>query len=457
MRFLQFDSVGGASGDMLLGALAAVGADLPAIAATLQAWLPEPVTVHTGHASDRGLHGVRVTVRGGALAHAQEGAIQKGATLGVWHDAAGPADPGHDHAAPAAIDEPHPHRGGHHAGAAPVRPPHTHAPHRDLAAVTALLAAAPVPAGVRHLAERVFRRLAEAEAQVHGTTPEQVHFHEVGATDALVDVVGCCLALDQLHIDGVRVGPLPCGTGTLRCAHGVMPNPAPATLRLLAGFELEATDEPFELVTPTGAALLATWRAQLLAPPARLRLVTSGFGFGQRALHGRPNVLRASLYECVPPSLPADAGEVLVLETNLDDCNPQWLGAVVGQALEAGALDAWITPVTMKKGRPGMVLSILCARDRVAGLRELVFRSTPTFGIRQYAVERTVLDRHIVSVPTRYGEVRVKVGARAGEVSVRTPEFADCERLARAHGVAPRQIAEAAAVAWEADRARHRL
>ena len=408
MRYIRFDSVGGASGDMLLGALGAIGADLRAIERTVRKCLPDGVRIVSESVGDRGLHGIRATVR---CAHA----------------------PAHDH---------WPDAGGHAA----THGQH-HAPHRTLREIAALLQSPALDVDTRKLALAVFRRLAVAEGKIHGRKPAQVHFHEVGATDSIADIVGCCLALRQLDVAGVSVGPLPCGAGIIRCAHGAMPNPAPATLELLAGMEVCPTDEPFELVTPTGAALLGAWRAELQLPPASARVVRAGFGFGQRELRGRPNVLRATLLEGAASSDTsdkADSSSLLVLETNLDDCNPQWIGELIGRLLARGALDAWATPATMKKGRPGVILGVLAAAEKADVLREQIFRATPTFGIRAHAVTRETLARCFETVRTPFGAVRMKVGRRHGEEIVRSPEFEDCARLARAHDTTPRQVYDAA-------------
>jgi len=408
MRFIRFDSVGGASGDMLLGALAALGADLQDIEHTVRKFLPDNVRIVSEPAADRGLHGIRVKVR---CAHQHD------------HDHWPDAHPGH----------------GHH-----------HAPHRTLKEIARLLKSPALDAETRRLALAVFTRLAAVEGKIHGKKPGEVHFHEVGATDSIADIVGCCLALRLLGVAGIGVGPLPCGTGSIQCAHGVMPNPAPATLALLAGLEVCQTDEPFELVTPTGAALLATWCAELRTPPTSGRVACTGFGFGRRELDNRANVLRATLLEGEEKcdrsngAVGTSGSSLLVLETNLDDCNPQWIGELIARLLARGALDVWAQPVTMKKGRPGIVLGVLAAPEAAETLREEIFRATTTFGIRSYAVAREMLERRFETVSTPFGPVRVKVGSRAGQVLVRTPEFEDCARQARRHDVAPRQVYEAA-------------
>ncbi len=403
-QFIRFDSVGGASGDMILSALAALGADLRAVEAALNAFFPEHVRllVETAHAA--GLNGLRASVH--AEQHPDEG---------EWPDA-------HTHA--------------HHGHT------HSHA-HRGLTEIEHLLEHSALSPFVKGLSRDVFRKLAEAEAKIHGKTPETVHFHEVGAWDSVADIVGACLALEQLGISGVSCGPLPAGAGTLRCAHGEMPNPAPATQELLAGMTVTQTAEPFELVTPTGAALLRVWTHTLAPLPGETTVIRSAYGFGRRTLHGRPNVLRATLLaEASAPAAPGD--ELLVLETNLDDCNPEWLGTLTADLLERGALDVWHTPVVMKKGRPGTLLGVLAAAADATPLRDWIFRSTTTFGIRFYAVRRELLDRRFETAHTPWGGVPVKVGTLHGEDITASPEHDACAILAKTNGVTPRQVYEAA-------------
>ncbi len=437
MRYISFDSVGGASGDMLLGALLDLGADLAPMTQIAGKMLPEGIEISQAAAADRGLHGTRATVR------------IAGAPATTWIEASdragGHEEHAHARAAAAELGRQQHHGKAEHGRHEHAPHQHTHAPHRGLADILKLLDHPALPDIARRLAVATFKRLAAAEAGVHGVTPEEVHFHEVGAADAIADVVCCCLALEQLGVQGVRVGPLPAGYGTISCAHGEMPNPAPATLRLLEGCEIVQVDEPFELVTPTGAALLATWRDALPPPPARGRVARSGYGFGQRALNHRPNVLRATLYEADERQA-GGAGEesLTLLETNLDDCNPQWIGDLIERLLAAGARDAWATPIVMKKGRPALLLSALCEPESAAPLQNLIFAATPTFGVRALTVARTALQRRIETVATPFGPVRMKIGLLEGREITRTPEFEDCAARAREADVTPRQVAEAA-------------
>ena len=424
-RYLRFDSVGGASGDMLLSALVSLGADAQAIEQQINAFLPQKIHFHCEPASASGLHGIRVTV------HAEHAGAHD---VSVWPDAHHhhhAEEHSHPHdAAPA-----HVHGHDHHAHA-----PHTHV-HRGLNEIAALLDGAALTPATRTLALRVFRTLAEAEAKIHNKTVETVHFHEVGAWDSIADIVGCCIALEQLDVQGVSCGPLPAGIGTIHCAHGEMPNPAPATQELLAGMQVVQTDEPFELVTPTGAALLRVWTQTLAPVPAVTSILKNGFGFGMRQFAHRPNVLRATLSEAV--SCASTTETLTVLETNLDDCSAEIVAHVAQTVLQQGALDVWQVPIVMKKGRAGILLSVLCDSDKAAALRQTLFEGTTTFGIRSYAVEREALAREMQTVQTHYGEIPVKIGSYQGRVVTRAPEYEACAAAARQHNVSIRSVYEA--------------
>lgn len=446
-NFLRFDSVGGASGDMILSALAALGADVQRIEQTINAFFPEPLHFHAEPASGAGLNGLHVSVHAEHHPHHDDA---------FWPDADSHAH-AHEHGHGHAHDEAaHGHgQSHHHHGEAQTHVPthaahaHDHA-HRGLAEITRLLVRAPLPEHTRDLALEVFQSLAESEAAIHGKTPETVHFHEVGAWDSVADIVGACLALDQLGVSGVACGPLPAGIGTIRCAHGEMPNPAPATQHLLAGMTVTQTDEPFELVTPTGAALLRVWTRSLEPVPATTTVLRSAFGFGARALNSRPNVLRATLLGETADDVPGPQ-DLLVLESNLDDCNPEWLGALTADLLARGARDVWYTPAVMKKGRPGTVLSVLAEAARADALCEWIFRSTTTFGIRRHAVRRDELARRFEQATTPWGQVTVKIGSLQGRPITASPEHEACAALARAHQIAPRQVYDAAKAACAVD------
>lgn len=321
-----------------------------------------------------------------------------------------------------------------------------------MTAITSLLKKSDLPEQARDLALETFRLLAAAEAKVHDTTPEDVHFHEVGAVDAIVDIVVSCLAIAHLRVTAVQVGPLPVGSGVLHCDHGLMPIPAPATVELLAGHPLLQTDETAELVTPTGAALLMCWKKMAPAPAVESRIMRAGYGFASRQLRRRPNMLRATLMESYPEremSLPATdvhtAPERLqVIETNLDDCSPEWIGSLHDTLPGQGALDIWTTAAGMKKNRPGIILSVLCRPEKAPGLIHAIFRNTPALGLRVRDVCRLALARDSREVDTPYGAVRIKTGSLNGEIITRSPEFSDCENCAAKHNITPRQVYESA-------------
>ncbi len=307
--------------------------------------------------------------------------------------------------------------------------------------IEALIQAGGLPEAVKADSLRVFRRIGEVEAGLHGTTVDRIHFHEIGAVDSIVDIVGCCLARHRLGIGAVSVGPLPQGCGTLHCAHGLWPNPAPATVALLEGMRVEQTDEPHELVTPTGAGLLAVWRSQAVAP-AGARVLSAGYGFGQRTLQGRPNVLRAVVLETDEVAEAATA--CLVLECNLDDETPELVGALTERLLAAGALDVFTTPVFMKKQRPGVLLTVLTEPALREKLIDLLFRESTTLGLREHPVQRTVLHRRHVEVETPSGRIRIKIGTWHGDDVTLAPEFEDCRLRAQESGRPLRQVYEQA-------------
>ena len=305
---------------------------------------------------------------------------------------------------------------------------------RHLADVQEIIEAANLPEEVRQRAVAVFARLAEAEAHIHGTTAEAVHFHEVGALDAIVDIVGVCAGLHEMAIDTLCASALPLGPGWSSSMHGRIPLPAPATLQLLAaaGAPTVAAPGPGELVTPTGAALLAEL-AQFRQPSLRLRRI--GYGAGQKVFDW-PNVARLWLGEEISeePDGPARGASesMVVIETNIDDMNPELYEPVKGHLFEAGALDVWTTAIGMKKARPGTLLSVLAAAADESRLAALILRETTTLGVRVYPVRRHVAERNAETVDTTYGPVRVKVKLMDGKAVGAKPEFADCQALAEA-------------------------
>ncbi len=399
MRTLYFDSTGGASGDMILSALLDLGVSRDDLMKGLAGLNVDAFDIEASSFSSNGLNGMRVSV------HLHE------------HE--------HGHS--------HNHADGHH---------HHHSHERGLREITELIGNASLPGRVREMSLRTFQRLAEAEAKIHGSSPDQVHFHEVGAVDSIVDIVGSCLALDMLDVEGVAVGTLPLGSGTTTCRHGVIPVPVPATMELLKGMPVTYTGEPFELVTPTGAALLSTWKTCAYPPPGS-RAVRIGHGFGHRDLTARPNLLRATLFENAARNNAADE-QCLVIECNIDDANPELIGTLTEKLLQAEALDVFITPVFMKKQRPGALLTVLCAPEQKEKLLDLIFTESTTFGVREYPVNRTVLERRTMPVETPFGSASIKLGYWRGRLVTRAPEHDDCAKLAKKARVAVRAVYESA-------------
>jgi uncharacterized protein (TIGR00299 family) protein len=319
-------------------------------------------------------------------------------------------------------------------------------PHRHLRHIEALLDAADLDAAVREQARAVFHRLAAAEAEVHGSTAEKVHFHEVGAVDALVDIVGACAGLAALGVGEVYASQLPLGGGTVMCEHGRIPVPAPATALLLRGANVRLGPVEAELVTPTGAALLATLVRDWVAPVPGLRLERIGTGAGRREFPDHPNVLRLLVGEAT--GAPATGRTVAVLETALDDENPQFLADLVPRLLAAGALDAMLVPAFMKKGRPGHWLVVVSEVAISEQLARLILASTSTLGVRVREERRIELARTLEQVATPWGVVTVKVALLADGSRRAHAEYESVRVVAEGAGRAPREVAAAAEAAW---------
>lgn len=313
-------------------------------------------------------------------------------------------------------------------------------PNRNLGEIVGLIEKSGLAARARERAAAVFTRLAQAEAEVHGTEVDEVHFHEVGAVDSIVDIVGTCAAAELLDIDEFYCREVPLGGGEIVCAHGRLPCPAPATLRLLAGLPVRFTSARSEMTTPTGAALLAELCSFTQDIPA-MELGSAGYGAGQRDDPQKPNVLRISLGE-----IRSESPGVWVVEANIDDMNPELYAKASEAVFAAGALDVCATPVQMKKSRPGIILTALCPQEALAAVERAFFMHTTTFGVRRYRVERSELERKSETVATQYGEVQVKLGLLNGEVVTTSPEYESCARAARESGAPLKDVYAAALV-----------
>jgi len=437
MNTLFLEPFSGISGDMFLGALLDLGVDADALQCELAKLGVSGWHLHAERRTKSGLSGIWANVH---LDHAHDHAHSHadGHSHHDEHD-----DHLHDHPHPAGHSHGHAHEPEHEH-----EHEHKHEAHRDFADIRALITASPLNAWVKERAIAVFARLAAAEGKIHGLPPEEVHFHEVGAVDSIVDIVGGCIALDLLGRPRVLSAQVVEGSGTVRCAHGLLPVPAPATLEILSSRAIPFTqcEEPNELVTPTGAALLAELVEEF--GPLRDAVVQRvGYGLGTRDNRTRPNVLRAWL--CLPATteaIPHDwqTDTVAVLETNLDDLSGEVLGQFLPKALAAGALDVFHTPIQMKKNRPGVLLTVLCTPANADRFTEMLLRETSSFGVRRTLTERRKLRREFAVVSTAFGDVSVKLGLLDGRVVQAAPEFEPCRLLAEQAGVPVRVVIEAA-------------
>ena len=320
--------------------------------------------------------------------------------------------------------------------------------HRSLSAILEILQKSQLASEVRDRAAAIFQKLGEAEARVHDVPLERIHFHEVGAVDAIVDIVGACVGFQALGIERFACSPLNVGSGTVKMAHGTLPVPAPATANLLQGKPTYSNGVQRELVTPTGAALVATL-CDSFGPQPAMSVSAIGYGAGAADLEGQPNVLRLMIGEAAEKVVPGFDQEITVIEANLDDMNPQIYGYFLEKALAAGALDVFTTPVQMKKNRPGTLLTVLCQPPDSQNLISLIFAETTTFGVRSYRAQRRTLPRESVNVRTSFGDVRIKLSRVNGRILHVTPEYEDCRKLAVEKNVPLQRVISEAMRAYE--------
>jgi pyridinium-3,5-bisthiocarboxylic acid mononucleotide nickel chelatase len=322
--------------------------------------------------------------------------------------------------------------------------PHAHEHGRGLKEIREVIRNAAISDGAKSTAIAIFEALGAAEAKIHSSDIESVHFHEVGAVDAMVDIVCAAVGAEALAVDEIVCSPLNLGGGTVKCAHGVLPVPAPATLELLRGAPVYSSGLQRELVTPTGAAIVKTL-AKRFAPFPAMTVEKSGYGAGTRDFSGHANVLRLTLGESPSEFAGNVSGETIsVLEANLDDLNPQVVGYVVDRLLEEGALDTFALPVQMKKNRPGMLLTVLSRPEDASRLTRILFTETTTLGVRRREEQRQVLARRWITVATRWGDVRLKIASMNGTVTNYSPEYEDCRKLAVEHHVPLKSVMQEA-------------
>jgi len=424
-RLLYLDCFSGVSGDMLLGACLDAGVPLDAVRAALGSLGLDDYDVSATRVLRAGVSATRWVlderIPAGAVP-SQEREQVHGHESGQGHGAAGGAQ--HEH-----------------GGA-----PHRH-PHRHVAGIERLIARSALAPVSRDRAIALVRRLAAIEADIHQMAIEDVHLHEVGALDSIVDIVGGVFALEWFGADRIVASPLNLGSGTVRCAHGTFPVPAPATARLTQGVPVYQDGPAVELTTPTGA-LLVTGFADAFGPLPPMRVEAIGYGAGSRDFPDRPNVLRILVGEAEAPAAAPSRDRVTLVTFEIDDMNPQIYGVLMDTLLAAGALDVYYTAVQMKKNRPGTLVTVMAPPERRTALSAIVFRETTTLGVRYHDVEREVLARDIVTVTTPWGDVPIKVARLGGAVTNAAPEFDACVTLARAHGVPVKDIQAAAMKAW---------
>ena len=319
--------------------------------------------------------------------------------------------------------------------------PHSHAHGRGLTEIREIISAAAISETARKTALAIFEALGRAEAKIHNTSVESVHFHEVGSVDAMVDIVCAAVGAEALRVDEIVCSPLNVGGGTVKCAHGTIPVPAPATVELLGDAPVYSSGVLAELVTPTGAAIVKTLASRFAAFPA-MKIEKSGYGAGSRDFPGHPNVVRLTVGETASNAVAARTSSetITVLEANLDDLNPQVFGYVMDRLFEEGALDAFGMPVQMKKNRPGMLLTVLCKPEDAGKLTQLIFAETTTLGVRRRDEMRETLARRWEKVHTPWGEVRIKIASMNGTVTNYAPEYEDCRRIAAEHRVPLKRV-----------------
>ena len=457
MRVAYIDCFAGIAGDMLLGAL--VDAGVPAeVLAEATASLNIGASLRIERVDRSGISCTKVHVlvdghlaeahaepeQGHAHSHDQEHSHDDSHVEGEAH-----SHEAHEHEAHEHSHEAHGHGGEAHSH----DHEHSHTHGRSLTAIRGLIQAAALDGPVKQTAIRAFEMLGHAEAKIHNVPVEEIHFHEVGAVDAIVDIVAASAGIHSLNVAAWHCSPINVGGGTVVCAHGTFPVPAPATADLLRGLPTYSAHVQQELVTPTGAALLRAINPEFGPQPA-MRVERIGYGAGTRNSKDFPNVLRISVGETSETAAisgqthAANCETVTVLETALDDMSPQVLAYVAETALAQGALDAMLTPVIMKKGRPGTLLTVLCNPAQSAALERLILTETSTLGVRIRQEKRSCLERRHIPVATEYGEIRIKVGSLGGETMNAAPEYEDCRAAAAKHHVAIKQVQQAAIAAY---------
>jgi uncharacterized protein (TIGR00299 family) protein len=435
MRIAYLECFSGISGDMFLGALVDAGVPAALLEKTV-ATLNVGARLEISRVVRSGISATKVDVWVG---------VEKDLSREEYWKQKANAGHGHSHQ----DEHSHEHEESRASRTIPHEHPHSHEHGRGLTEIRGIISAAAISEGAKKTAIAIFEALGRAEAKIHNTSLESVHFHEVGAVDAMVDIVCAAVGAEALGVDAIICSPLNVGGGTVKCAHGTFPVPAPATVELLADAPVYSSGLQAELVTPTGAAIVKTLASRFAAFP-EMKIEKSGYGAGTRDFPGHPNVVRLTIGEGASSALAAKTASetITLLEANLDDLNPQVFGYVMDRLIEVGALDAFGMPVQMKKNRPGMLLTVLCKPEDAAKLTQLIFTETTTLGVRRRDEMRQTLARRWEKVGTRWGEVRIKIASMNGTVTNYAPEYEDCRRIAAEHQVPLKTVIQEAARAY---------
>ncbi len=439
MRIAYLECFSGMSGDMFLGALVDAGVPSRVLEETVAA-LGVGAKLEFSRVVRSGISATKVDVYVDGekdLPREEHWERRKGHPHSHEH-----RGPDHEHQ-----EHLHSHPGQSSRAGAPA--PHRHS--RGLNEIREIISAASISMTAKKKAIAIFEALGRAEAKIHNTSIESVHFHEVGAVDAMVDIVCAAVGAEALAVDEIICSPLNVGGGMVKCAHGTFPVPAPATVELLRDAPVYSSGVQAELVTPTGAAIVKTLAVRFAAFP-EMKIEKSGYGAGSRDFPGHPNVVRLTIGETAAALAANTASETItVLEANLDDLNPQVFGYVMDRLLEEGALDVFGMPVQMKKNRPGTLLTVMCKPEHADKLVQLIFTETTTLGVRRRDEMRQTLARRWENVGTPWGEVRIKIASMNGTVTNFAPEYEDCRRIAAEHHVPLKQVMQEAARAYRGD------
>jgi uncharacterized protein (TIGR00299 family) protein len=430
MRIAYLECFSGISGDMFLGALVDAGVPARVLEETVRA-LGVGAKLEISRAVRSGISAAKVDV----YVDGEKDLPREE----YWER------PEHEHLHSHELHgHPHSHPGETGTG---VSAPHEHS--RGLSEIRRIISGASISEGAKKTAIAIFEALGRAEAKIHNTPIESVHFHEVGAVDAMVDIVCAAVGAEALAVDEIICSPLNVGGGTVKCAHGIFPVPAPATAELLKDASVYSSGLQAELVTPTGAAIVTTLASRFAAFP-EMKIEKSGYGAGSRDFPGHPNVVRLTIGESISNALTAKTASeaITVLEANLDDLNPQVFGYVMDRLFEESALDAFVMPVQMKKNRPGTLLTVLCKPEDASKLTQLIFTETTTLGVRRRDEMRQTLMRRWENVHTPWGEVRIKIASMNGTITNYAPEYEDCRRIAAERHVPLKTVIQEAARAY---------